>query len=225
MNTEIINIIDRSGSTASILAESIAGFGSFIEEQRKLEGECRVTTVVFDDKIETQYEKLDVKDVPLPLDMKPRGWTALYDALGITLKTQAARIEADAWADLIIVQIITDGQENASKEYSANQIKDLITRAEAQGWKFIFQAAGQDAFVTGAAMGISAGMTRSYVATGMGTKTAYATMSADVTNLRSGLVAGDVLSDPKQFIDAGLAFPVSLKGVTGTPPGRTPSNK
>jgi len=184
LKTEIIMITDRSGSMSSIKRDAEGGFNNFIEEQKKVGGEVRVTSVIFDSQVETQYEKLDLQAVP-QFTLMPRGSTALQDAIGQTLNVQGKRIHDENWADLVIVTILTDGEENASREYSAQQIKEMITHAEQHNWKFIFLAANQDAFQAGAAYGISANTTRGFAANAAGTKSAYADISSMTTALRT----------------------------------------
>lgn len=188
MKTEIIVITDRSGSMASIKKDADGGFDTFIAEQRLVPGECRVTQIMFDDKVETQYAAKALADVP-PLNLQPRGSTALLDAIGQALNTQGARIKAEAWAELVIVTIITDGGENASREYSRDQIKTMIEHAEKNGWKFVFLAANQDAFAAGGSLGINPLYTKNFAATAAGTQQAYASTSATVRSLRGGMVA------------------------------------
>lgn len=188
MKTEIIVITDRSGSMTSIKKDADGGFDTFIAEQRLVPGECRVTQIMFDDKVETQYAAKALADVP-PLNLQPRGSTALLDAIGQALNTQGARIKAEAWAELVIVTIITDGGENASREYSRDQIKTMIEHAEMNGWKFVFLAANQDAFAAGGSLGINPLYTKNFAATAAGTQQAYASTSATVRSLRSGMVA------------------------------------
>jgi len=184
VKTEIIVVTDRSGSMASIREDANGGFASFIEEQKKVEGEARVTQIMFDDRIETQYEAKPLSEVP-PLNLEPRGTTALLDAIGSALNVQGKRIHDEGWADLVIVTIITDGGENASKEYTAEQIKAMIQHAEKHNWKFVFLAANQDAFQTGAQYGINPQFTRNFAANSVGTMTAYQDMSTSVASLRS----------------------------------------
>jgi len=186
MNTEIIVLTDRSGSMTTICQDAIGGFAAFIEEQKKMSGDVRITQIMFDDQIETQYQALPLDQTP-ELTLEPRGMTALLDAIGTALNVQGKRIHDEDWADLVIVVIITDGGENASREYTASQIKEMISHAEKHNWKFVFLAANQDAFQTGAQYGISAQFTSNFDATPSGTRTAYAAMSASVSNLRAGL--------------------------------------
>lgn len=186
MNTELIVITDRSGSMASIKHECDGGFAAFIADQKKVAGECRVTQIMFDNVIETQYAGKPLTEVP-PLDLQPRGTTALFDALGAGLNEQGARIAKEKWAELVIVMVITDGGENASKEYKLPQIKTMIEHAEKTGWKFIFLATGLDAFNSMQSTGVSGQSLKSFSKTSVGTSSAYYSASVDTVQLRSGL--------------------------------------
>lgn len=183
-NTEIIAITDRSGSMHSIKNDAIGGFDTFIADQRAQPGNVRVTSVIFDTVVETQYTALPISEVP-SLVLEPRGSTALYDAIGQTLTVHGERITKEAWAHLVIVVIITDGNENASREYTQARIKEMITHAQAHEWKFVFLAANQDAFAAGASMGVSASTTMGYEATDVGTRSVYASASTMTKSLRS----------------------------------------
>lgn len=187
MNTEIIVITDRSGSMEGIRKDANAGFDAFIREQKEVPGACRVTQIMFDTQVETQYTAKPLAEVP-PLDLKPRGQTALLDAIGQAMNVQGARIAQEKWAELVIVTIITDGGENASKEYTQPQIKTMIEHAEKNGWKFIFLAANQDGFSVATAYGIgsTSGIKgQSFAANSAGTEAAYRSISATTGILRS----------------------------------------
>lgn len=186
MKTEIIFVTDRSGSMATIWNECIGGLKSFIEDQKKVAGECRVTQVIFDHVIETQYEGKPLAEVQAQLP-EPRGTTALYDAIGMTLTTQGERIAREKWADLVVFNIITDGGENASKEYSAARVKEMIAHAEKNGWKFIYMATGLDAFNSLRTAGVAGQSIKSFSKTSIGTQSAYYSASVDTVQLRSGL--------------------------------------
>lgn len=183
-NTEIIAITDRSGSMDRIKKDAIGGFDSFIADQRTQPGNARVTSVIFDTAVETQYTALPISEVP-SLVLEPRGSTALYDAIGQTLSVHGERITKEAWAHLVIVVIITDGEENASREYTQARIKEMITHAQEHEWKFVFLAANQDAFAAGASMGVSASTTMGYETTTIGTRSAYASASSMTKGLRA----------------------------------------
>lgn len=186
MKTEIISIIDRSGSMATIASDAIGGFNTFLVDQKTVPGEARMTLALFDDKYDVLYAGKTLAEAE-PLTDKtfvPRGGTALLDAIGRTLNEQGARIKADGWADKVIVCILTDGGENQSREFRQDQIKEMVKHAESHGWSFVFLAANQDAFAAGAGYGISAAHTMAFAANAAGTKTAYASMSNTTRSLR-----------------------------------------
>lgn len=188
MNTEIIVILDRSGSMGSIAAEAIAGYNMFLEEQRLVPGQARVTRVQFDNLYQIDHQAIPLASSQ-PLDRRtfvPRGMTALNDAIGRTLEEQGRRIAQEGWAEKAVVCILTDGAENASREYTAPRIKQMIEHAQNNaGWVFVFLAANQDAFVTGAGYGIAAATTANFAANAAGTQSAYQTISAHVTRART----------------------------------------
>lgn len=179
---EIVAILDRSGSMATIIDDSIGGFNSFLAKQQELPGEANISVVLFDNEYEVIVDDIPVRDAkPVTKDTYfPRGWTALNDAIGKTLnkmfKTNPERA---------IVCILTDGQENASKEFTTTQVKQLIEQAQGKGWQIVFLAANQDAFATGNALGIARDSTHSYVANSIGTKTAYSALCATTTAYRT----------------------------------------
>lgn len=188
MKTEIIIITDRSGSMATIANDVIGGYNRFIEEQKKVPGEARVTYTQFDTEYEVVYAGKPLAEVPL-LDhttFVPRSMTALLDAVGKTLNQQAERIAREDWADLVIVCIITDGEENSSHEFTRERVKEMTAHAEKTGWKFIYIGANQDSFQAARSIGITLGQTANYVANSAGTAKAYRGITASVTNLRNG---------------------------------------
>lgn len=186
MKTELIIVTDRSGSMQSIRADCIGGFEKFIADQKKVEGECRVTSLMFDHAIEYDYVARPLSEVST-LKLEPRGSTALFDALGSVLNDQGARITKEKWAELVIVVVITDGGENASREYRQPQIKTMIEHAEKNGWNFIFLAANQDGFANAASYGMSNVQGKTFSANSAGTVSAYHSASVDTVQLRSGL--------------------------------------
>lgn len=194
MKTEIICILDRSGSMSSMLTETIGGFNSFISEQQKVKGKAKVTLVQFDNVYEVLYAGVKLKDVPL-LDtntFKPRGMTALLDAIGKTLTEQKARIETEKWADKVIVVILTDGHENASQEFSTANVKHLTQVAQTEGWSFIYLGANQDAIEAAQKFGIDTksvlNMVSGYAATGDGMRGATRLYSNSVATMRTSVV-------------------------------------
>lgn len=186
-NTEIIVITDRSGSMESIAKDVIGGYNTFLEEQKKVPGEARVTFVQFDNEYEQLYEAKPLASVE-PLTSKtfvPRGSTALLDAIGRTLNTQSVRIKREGWADLVVVCILTDGEENSSREYNQERIKTLTQEAEGKGWKFVYMGANQDSFTVARNFGITKGFVANYIANAEGTQQAYRSFGATLSCLRT----------------------------------------
>lgn len=142
--TEIVAIIDRSGSMESVKSDAIGGFNNFLEEQKKLPGKATFTLIQFDHEIELKYNGVDISEVqPYTVDTYiPRGMTALYDAIGRGIG-EASRRGANR---KVIVAILTDGHENSSKEVTRQQVSDMISKYETEGWGFIFLAAGFSQF-------------------------------------------------------------------------------
>jgi Mg-chelatase subunit ChlD len=186
MNTEIIMIVDRSRSMETIRAEAEGGINKFIKEQQEALGDARLTLVQFDHVDETVVQARGIANVQKYV-LRPRGNTALYDAIGRTLNEQGKRIAHEKWADLVVLVITTDGDENASCEYSAGQVNAMIEHAQKHGWQVLFLAANQDAFATGAVLGVSAQNTATYGANSIGTRSAYAAASANTLALRAGV--------------------------------------
>jgi uncharacterized protein YegL len=202
---EIVNIIDRSGSMASIRDDAIGGFNSFLDDQKKVPGEAKVTLVLFDHEYLLVHDGVDINDVP-NLDEEsyvPRGWTALYDAIGRAINTVGERLAntpEDERPEKVIVSILTDGEENHSREFSVDQIEDMITHQQDNyKWEFIYLATNQDAFAVGNSIGIASANTMSFDATGVGISNAYRSLSKTYSDSRtSGLTSmNDPQDDPQ----------------------------
>jgi uncharacterized protein YegL len=160
--TELAFVLDRSGSMGCVVQQTIAGFNRFLEEQQALPGEARLTLVLFDTEILTPVDAVPVAAVA-PLNETTYtlgGSTALLDALGTTIVTVGKRIAAmpeDQRPGKVIVAILTDGEENASRKYSASEINEMIRhQTDKYAWEFLFLGANQDAIATAARMGIAA---------------------------------------------------------------------
>lgn len=187
--TEIVFIIDRSGSMQTIADDMRGGFANFVDEQRKLPGECRVTLARFDTEYELLYQNKPIADVG-PLVLQPRGGTALLDAIGRTINEVGLRLATTDEGERpskIVVVVITDGYENASREYSRTQIHCMVkVQREKYAWEFVFMGANQDAVAVGADLGVSSDTALTYKANTRGVRAATAVLSARVAAYRGG---------------------------------------
>jgi Mg-chelatase subunit ChlD len=185
-----ILIVDRSGSMNNIAADAQGGIRHFAVEQSRLPGRATVSLYQFDTEHEKVFGFADLSKVK-KYELRPRGGTALLDACGFAITQegeQLASLPEDERPAKVIVLITTDGGENASKEYSKAQVKELTTKqADDYGWQFTYIGANQDSFAEAGAMGISAAATLDYSATSGGTKKAYAAASSAATRYSSGL--------------------------------------
>lgn len=188
--TELVFILDRSGSMSGLEADTIGGFNSMLAKQKKQEGRAYVTTVLFDHEIETLHDRIPLRKVK-PLtgrDYTVRGCTALLDAIGDTIKHIAsihryARKE-DVPANTMFV-ITTDGMENASRRYNSEEIKKMIEKEKAKyGWEFLFIGANIDAVETARTYGIAKDRAVNYHADSKGTGVVYEAVSEAVGNMR-----------------------------------------
>ncbi len=163
--TELVLIIDRSGSMQSCQAEAQAGINTFIDEQKKQPGEARLTLVQFDDRYEFVHKGVNIKDVPA-YELSPRGMTALNDAIGKAINETGARLAALPESErpgLVTVLIVTDGLENSSQEFKAYQIKSMIDhQRDKYKWKFNFLGADENTVTQAAALGIQSQFASSY---------------------------------------------------------------
>ena len=179
---EILVIADRSGSMFSIRSDAIGGFNTFLKEQQAVKGKANFTLVLFDDQYEVPVKGVDIKQVEELTDKTfvPRGMTAMNDAIGKSLSELL-----DKSPEKAIICILTDGAENASKEYTSEQVKELIKEAEGKDYQVTFLAANVDAFAAGGSLGISMNNTFAFAASAQGIHEAYATMSTRSTTYRN----------------------------------------
>ena len=192
MKTDITVVLDRSGSMASIASDVIGGLNTFIRTQAQVEGEACFTLVQFDDHYEVVHAHVPVQIVP-PLTERtyvPRGSTALLDAIGRTIVATGARLAMMPEADrpqVVIFAVQTDGLENASREFTRQQVFDMIRHQEAKyAWQFLFLAADQDAIAEGDKMGFSAASALDYDKDGDGVAALYNAMASKVGDVRRG---------------------------------------
>lgn len=182
-------IADRSGSMSSIAKDMNGGMATLLSEQAKNPGTLIVDIWTFDDRVEHPYDWTRPDDVKADI-IVPRGRTALNDAVGqavVSIGERLAAMDEDDRPGKVIVCVVTDGMENASREYDHDQVKALVdTQTSQYGWEFLYLAANVDAFATGAGYGFSRGQTISYDATTDGTQSVVAAASAGITRSRLG---------------------------------------
>ena len=190
-------ILDRSGSMGSCLEATIAGFNQFLQTQQRdaAGGRALMSLTQFDDRYESNFVGEPIENVPL-LDTRsyvPRGGTALHDAIGRTIHETEAWVREQSWNDRVLILIITDGQENASREYDLRAVRALIERKERDGWNFAYMGANQDSYAVGGAMGVRADFTQNYTATSAGVHANFADLADKTRRYRrsdlKGLVA------------------------------------
>lgn len=194
--TEIIFIIDKSGSMQSLVDDTIGGFNGFVENQRSLEGEAYLTTVLFSTDRVKLHDHIDIREVP-QMDKKQyvaSGMTAMLDAIGETINEVQDRIDntpAEARPDNILCVITTDGQENSSHTYSKSTIQRMIEhQTKGHGWQFIFLGANMDAVEEASRIGID--MAATYTADSIGTKAVYDSINCAASSYRTmGVVDED----------------------------------
>lgn len=179
---EIVVVLDRSGSMRSIAEDAIGGFNTFLEEQKKVKGKANITLALFDHEYQEVYDSADIQSAEnlTKTTYVPRGFTGLLDAIGRSITKLESKNPKKA-----IVCILTDGQENASKEFSNENIKELLKKCEDRGWQVMYLAANQDAFAVGAQYGFSANLTKNFDATARGVSAAYTNCSIQSTSYRS----------------------------------------
>lgn len=176
--TEIIFLLDRSGSMAGLERDTIGGFNAFIQKQCKLEGETILTTVLFDDEYEVLWNGVDANHAVLTeKDYYVRGCTALLDAVGNTILEVGHRLSMTAEEQRpnnVIFVITTDGEENASYEFTYEKVKELIQHQQDKyNWEFIFMGANIDAAKEADSLGISQKNAYKFVASDVGVESMY----------------------------------------------------
>ena len=189
---ELVFILDKSGSMSGLESDTIGGFNANIETHKKVGGDVRVTTALFDNNYELLHDRIDIQAISLITTEQYQvgGMTALLDAIGETIhkirKVQKQTAE-EFRAEKVIFVIITDGQENSSQEYKHADIKKLIEHQQKKyGWEFLFLGANIDAFDEARNLGIPIDHALNYVADRAGVGFAWASVGASTAMLRKG---------------------------------------
>ena len=187
--TEIISLLDRSGSMGGLEEDTIRGYNDFVEKQSRMDGEAIITTVLFDDKYEVLWNGIDIKEAKITeKEYFVRGYTALLDAVGKTIIEVGARLsktkEGDR-PDKVIFVIITDGKENASREFTYEKVNELIKHQKNKyNWEFVFLGANIDVEKEAENLGIPLKNTYRYVTTKAGLNDMYGILCEAVCEIR-----------------------------------------
>lgn len=203
--TEMVFVLDRSGSMSGLAADTIGGFNELIEKQKKIEGDAYVTTVLFDHEYEVLHDHVALEEVA-PLTDKEyfaRGSTALLDAVGRTIDAVGARLAATAEEERpehVVFVITTDGMENSSREYTAQRVRGMIEHQQQKySWQFVFLGANMDAVSEARNLGISAKYAADFTPSHSGVRKMYSmALDSVMSGKRTGVSLG---ADWKSFLD------------------------
>ncbi len=202
--TELVFILDKSGSMGGLEADTIGGYNSMLAKQQKVKGACHITTVLFDNNYELLHDRIDIKAVSPMTEREYQvgGSTALLDAVGKTIHkiSNVQKNTAKGYrADKVMFVVITDGEENSSREYTSEKIKAQIEQHKTKhGWEFIFLGANIDSVETAEELGIDATKAIDYVPDSVGTSLNFDVMAKAVEAFRqTGEVKEAVLAPIK----------------------------
>lgn len=178
--TEIVAIIDKSGSMKKLCSKTIEGVNEFITNQKGIEGQAIFSLIFFGSpgKDVILYDSMDINEIPElnEHNYQPNGTTALYDCVGKSISALKKRIKntpEEEKPERVLFVILTDGEENSSRFYDKNEIFKMIKKREKKGWRFIYLGSNQDSFVEGGKIGISSGNSLDFASTTSGMGDAY----------------------------------------------------
>ena len=206
--TELVFILDRSGSMGGLESDTIGGFNSMLAKQQAEPGECRLTTILFDDKYETLHDRIDINAVSAITNKQyfVRGQTALLDAIGKTINKigSVQKNTADEYrAGKVLFVITTDGMENNSREFTYDKIKSMIEHQKSEySWEFIFLGANIDAVDVANRFGIASNRAQRYHNDSEGIALNYDVVSETVCCLRASPMGASISDDWSAKIDA-----------------------
>lgn len=213
--TEMAFILDMSGSMYNLTDDTIGGYNSLIEKQKRENGEAYITTVLFDDRYIVVNDHVDIKEVK-PLTKReycPEGMTALLDAIGRTVNSIGKRLSEtpeEERPEKVVIAITTDGIENDSKEFTRTQIKEMIEHQQSKySWVFMFLGANMDAVTEANNLGITSDFVQTYIASAIGTDSVYTTLSKSLEYIRSEAYTGD--TNASSYREAVFNFKENVK--------------
>lgn len=189
--TELIFILDRSGSMGGLESDTIGGFNATISDQKKIDGETRVTTILFDNFFEVLHDRINLQDIA-PLteqDYFVRGSTALYDAIALGIRkivNVQKQTRKEGRADKVIMVITTDGYENSSRDTNAAMLHKMIDDCKKDGWEFLFLGADIDAQAAAGSIGIESNRAANFVKDSQGVQVQYDSLNVAISAMRSG---------------------------------------
>lgn len=193
--TDLTLVIDRSGSMASCRSDAEGGVNEFIRKQKELPGDCIFSLVQFDDKYEFVHKAQAIRFVEPSYHLEPRGWTALLDAVGRSIVEAGTRLKAideSQRPGLVVFVIVTDGQENSSREFTKAKVKEMIEHQQsAYKWQFTYLGANQDAFTEAGQIGIKFDAIANYSAEK--TSGGILAANANVTRMRHAAATGQAV--------------------------------
>ena len=189
--TELIFILDRSGSMGGLESDTIGGFNATISDQKKIDGETRVTTILFDNFFEVLHDRINLQDIaPLTQqDYFVRGSTALYDAVALGIRkivNVQKQTRKEGRADKVIMVITTDGYENSSRDTNAAMLHKMIDDCKKDGWEFLFLGADIDAQAAAGSIGIDSNRAANFVKDSQGVRVQYDSLNVAISAMRSG---------------------------------------
>ena len=201
--TEIVFILDASGSMSGLEPDTVGGFNSMIAENREKPGEATVSTILFNEKSRVLHDRVDIREVPnlTRKQYRCRGCTALLDAVGGAIKhvdLVQSVLPREYRADRVLFAITTDGLENASRTFTYQRVKRMIEQRREQGWEFLFIGANIDSAAEAERLGISREYAADYLADERGTEVVYHAMSAAIGLARAAEPSAP-LSDEWRF--------------------------
>ena len=184
--TEVVFVLDRSGSMHDLVEDTIGGFNTVLQQQKEKEGRAFITTMLFNDQFRYLHDHLDIHDVRKITreEYFPSGCTALYDAIGQSINKLDGITACETNADVMVV-IITDGLENSSREFEGGTIRKMIEARKEKGWEFLFLGANIDSFAVSGSLGIDRSRTANWHADKKGVNVSYSCLNNVITGFRN----------------------------------------